>query len=60
MIDARDEPEPLAAEIAAFIAAVASGCPPAPSGDDGLRAVELAAAVAESMAAAAAAGAAGG
>ncbi len=59
VIDAKGDPEPLAAEIAAFVEAVASGRPPVPSGDDGLRAVELAAAVAESMAEAAAGSAAG-
>ncbi len=52
VIDARDEPEPLAAEIGAFVAAVLSGSSPEPSGEEGLRAVRLAAEVAETMAAA--------
>lgn len=59
VIDARDDPEPLAAEIAAFVAAVASGRAPEPSAEDGLRAVALAEAVAVSMAEAAAGAAAG-
>ncbi len=50
-IDAKDEPEPLLAEIAAFVAAVREGREPSPSAAEGLRAVELATQVAESMAA---------
>jgi predicted dehydrogenase len=51
-IDATGDPEPLAAEIAAFVAAVRAGEAPAPGGEDGLRAVALAEDVAQEMKAA--------
>jgi len=60
VIDAKDEPEPLAAEIAAFVAAVRSGRDPSPSAEEGLRAVRLAEEVVASMARAVADMAAGG
>jgi predicted dehydrogenase len=53
VIDARDDPEPLVAELAAFVEAVRDGRPPAPGADEGLRAVELAERVAAEMASAA-------
>jgi predicted dehydrogenase len=54
VIDAREEPEPLAAEIAAFVAAVQSGRELVPAAEEGLKAVTLAEEVAASMARAAA------
>jgi predicted dehydrogenase len=48
-----EEPEPLAAELAAFVEAVASGRPPRPDGEAGLAAVALAERVKASMAEAA-------
>jgi predicted dehydrogenase len=51
---AEDRPEPLAAELGAFVTAVTRGESPAPDGADGLAAVALAEQVKASMAAAAA------
>ena len=53
VIDARDDPEPLEAEIAAFVEAVRGGRPPKPGPEEGLRAVVLAEQVVKEMAAAA-------
>jgi predicted dehydrogenase len=53
VIDAGSDPEPLAAEIEAFVEAVRSGRQPKPGPEEGLRAVVLAERVAEEMAAAA-------
>jgi predicted dehydrogenase len=50
-IDASDDPEPLAAEIAAFVTHVREGSAPGPGGEDGRKAVALAEEVASAMAA---------
>jgi predicted dehydrogenase len=49
-IDASGDPEPLAAEIAAFVEHVREGSAPQPGGEDGRKAVALAEAVASAMA----------
>jgi len=53
LIDAREEPEPLAAEIEAFVEAVRGGRTPEPGAEEGLRAVDLAERVTKEMAVAA-------
>jgi hypothetical protein len=50
-LDASTDPEPLAAEIAAFIDAVRAGAAPEPGAEDGLRAVKLAETVRQAIAA---------
>jgi predicted dehydrogenase len=49
VIDARNDPEPLAMEIEAFVAAVQSGRAPAPGAEEGLRAVAIAERVVAAM-----------